>query len=196
MKLTKETRNLILAMAIGDGNINNGCLFIVHCEKQKQYLDWKHELIKNISGKISRFINNGYVAYRFNTKRLTFLKQIKPYLYKQEKITPKILNRIGVIGLAIWYMDDGSLIKKKRNGKIHAYELVLSTYFNSEEKANEIIDWFKTKLNINFTVKRNKGKFSIRCGTSESRKFIQLIKPYVEKVGCFDYKIDINLESG
>lgn len=38
-------------------------------------------------------------------------------------------------------MDDGCLFAKKRNGKIHAWELYLNTYL-TDEKNQIIIDYF------------------------------------------------------
>lgn len=196
MSITRKSRNLLLAMAIGDGKINkNGCLHICHGEREIKYLEWKQSLLPSLFSKISFFDNNGHPVYRIHTKSMKFLKMIRPYLYKNEKVTSKILPRIGILGLAIWYMDRGSLIKKKRAGKVHAHELVISTDFHLENKVQEVIAWFEQTLDIHFSVKRKQGKFSIRCGTHEARKFIKLVKPYVEQVECFDYKIDINLES-
>ena len=47
---------------------------------------------------------------------------------------------------------------------------------------------FIEKLNgfgLKFTLKYNKGLYSIRCGTKSARKFIELIKPYCPNLECF-----------
>jgi hypothetical protein len=41
-KITKESRNLLIGLLLGDGTISNNNVFkIAHSEKQKNYLEWK-----------------------------------------------------------------------------------------------------------------------------------------------------------
>ena len=86
-------------------------------------------------------------------------------------------------------MDDGNLAKKKKNGKIHAYELYLNTFVSDEENQT-IIDYFKEVWNIKFSKVKNNGGYRLRCGTIEARKFINIIKEYV--LPSMQYKIDIS----
>jgi hypothetical protein len=89
--------------------------------------------------------------------------------------------------LAIWYQDDGSLTAKKRGGKIHAYDLTLNTYLSKSQ--NEIIiSYFKEAWSINWGLSKSKGKYRLRMGTKEARKFIKLIEPYI--VPDMRYKIE------
>jgi hypothetical protein len=193
MNLSKREKILVLSMLMGDGYLSKeGGLLVTHCLKQESYLLWKRNLISSIVSRTVYFNNSGYPACKFATKSFSFFKKLRSYIYSEEKISPKILNRVGIIGLAIWYMDDGSLVKKKRNGKINAMEVVLCTYFNKESKALEIIEWFKITHNITFGIKRNKGKFSLRCGSIEGKKFLSLIEKYVKKVPCMAYKLNTN----
>ena len=59
-----------------------------------------------------------------------FMKMFRRILYKPNKriAQRKLLNRLTPLGLAIWYMDDGGLSQKKRNGVIYANELMLNTW--------------------------------------------------------------------
>jgi len=61
------------------------------------------------------------------------------------------------------------LYAKKTNGKIHAYELVISMY-TSKEEALDAIKFMKERLDVDFTLKYNRGKYSIRCGTRMAKK--------------------------
>lgn len=41
-KLTKESRNLLIALLLGDGTISNNNVFkLSHSETQRDYLEWK-----------------------------------------------------------------------------------------------------------------------------------------------------------
>lgn len=84
---------------------------------------------------------------------------------------------------AVLYMDDGSLTAKKRNGVVTCYDLTISVYEEQEECQN-LIDKLAT-LDMKFTLKKNKEKYSIRCGTRAARKFIDYIKPLIPEFECF-----------
>ena len=51
-----------------------------------------------------------------------------------------MLNRLNALGIAIWYMDDGGLSQKKRNGVVHANELMLNTGLSKENNQIIIVD--------------------------------------------------------
>lgn len=193
--MKKIEKSLLFALALGDGyvRLHKGSyqLQITHSVKQLSLLNFKISLLEDILQKNIYFreINQqGYKSYRLEVYH-PYFKIIRRLLYPDGKklISAKILDKINTPQcIAIWYMDDGSLYSKRRNGKIHAFELVISTYC-SEEEAKLIVDFFYRFYNLNFTLKRNKGKFSIRCGTKEAKKFIELVRPYIIKE--FSYKI-------
>ena len=85
-------------------------------------------------------------------------------------------------------MDDGSLYKRKgKPGKSgDSYELCIATYCDTEEQALELIEFFKTRYDADFTVKRNKGKFSIRCGKKAAEKLFSKINVFIPD--CMSYK--------
>ena len=189
MKINKKSRNLVLSMALGDGYVNpKGFLSVRHSEVQKEYAEWKRQLLKSNGINVTELYthpNNGYGAYEFRTYTHQFIKGIRKFLYTPSKNigNRKVLNQLTPLGLAIWYMDDGGLAQKKRNGKIYANELMLNTLLSKEEN-QIIIDYFKEVWGINFSQCKNRGRYRLRCGTREARKFISIIKPYVEQVEC------------
>lgn len=186
--------NIVLFMSIGDGYIDkNGYLFILHCERQKEYLEWKHQiLIKNniINSEIKFKNNNGKNSYCFKTKSYDFIKKIRKILYSNNKkniINKDILNKITPLGLFIWYMDDGNLTPHKRNNKIHSYELMLNTGLQKDEN-KILIDYFQEKWGIKFNQYKNKNVYRLCCGTKMARKFLEIIKPYASEIKCMEYK--------
>ncbi len=134
--------------------------------------------------------NNGKPAYYF--QKGTFNnkdngQEIRKKLYGifgHKYFSLDIINEMDLFCFAILYLDDGSLCAKKRNGKIHAYDLVISIYGRQEECQN-LIDKLKNEWGLFFTLKFNKGKYSIRCGTKEARKFLALIRPLIPSFRCF-----------
>lgn len=196
MKITKDSRRLVLAMAFSDGYLNaSGYMSVRHCVSQKEYLEWKKHLLNKHgihTTDIYYVTNNGYGAYEFRTIHYDFIKVLRRRLYKpsKKKAQISILKNFTPLHLAIWYMDDGSLSQRKRNGKIISNELFLNTYISYED--NQIIqDYFANRWNIQFTINKSKSSYRLRCGTHMARCFVEIIRPYVEQVPCMLYKIDV-----
>jgi hypothetical protein len=202
--MNKKNKGILIGLCIGDGYITNkihkkynyiqNSIVFYHCAKQKEYIDYKAELLLSVFGgkkpNVVLFNNNGYPGYRM-MKTHKYFKILRELLYKDNHklITRRCLDYLTPQGLAIWYMDDGNLAKKKRNGKIHAYELYLNTFVTDEEH-DEIINYFKEKWDINFSKVKNHNGYRLRCGTKEARKFIKIIDKYV--IPSMKYKTDIS----
>ena len=186
MKINKE----LLAFSLGDCHINkNGRMSFVHSEKQKEYIEWKYkELNKFGSKNFKHFNNNGFPAYSFDVKTIEENKILRKKLYgiKGHKFyTKEIIEKMDLFCFAVLYCDDGSLCAKKtKEGKIHAYDLTLSIY-GAKEECENLIEKLKKTYELDFTLKFNKGKYSIRCGTKMARKFLELIRPLIPNFECF-----------
>lgn len=196
--LTRDDKKFLIACSLGDGCLykdkrcNSVSFKLTHSIKQKSYFLWKVDRIKTI---LNCDVNlryfkrhNKYPAISYE-KGHKYFRIIRKWLYKdsKKKISRYILNKLNVEGIAIWYMDDGCLSYKKRNGKIHARELTLNTYLSKEEN-DIIITYFKDVYNIHFKISKSKNKYRLRMGTIEAKKFVQLIKPYIHE--SMLYKID------
>lgn len=204
-KITKESRNLLIGLLIGDGTISNNNVFkIAHCKEQQDYLEWK---IKQLNEAGIR--NNGLKWYTstkgYNIGKqvcytqlniLPFIKVLRRVVYKPNKrLTRKLLNRLSARELAIWYMDDGYINYRKTKGKIHGFYIKIATCLPKEE-LQEIIDYFKETWNIQFYMfheGKREDSYSLCCGTNEGIKFINIIKEYVEQIPSMKHKIEYDL---
>lgn len=205
--MNKEDRGILIGMVLGDGCLkkfqksghkgNNkptyAMIDILHCSAQKEYIEHKADLLQSVLGgkrpMVSFRMNNGFPAYSIR-KTNTYFRILYPWIYHDKKKTfsRKILNMLTVKGIAIWYMDDGNLSAKKRNRKIHAYELFLNTH--EDQPTNQIIiDYFYEVHGISFAQVKNNGSYRLRCGTKEARKFIALIEPHI--IPSMQYKIEM-----
>lgn len=206
-KVNKESRNLLIAMLLGDGTISNNFVFkIAHCEEQKDYLAWKVKQLNNHgirNNGIKSYIktkgfNTGVPVYYTQLNILPFIKVLRRVFYKEKKIlgNRKMLNRLNALGLAIWYMDDGHInIRKSKDGKVHGFYIKISTC-EPKEEVQTIIDYFKEVWDINFYMfheGRKEDSYSLCCGTKEGLKFIELVKPYVDQVPSMRYKVQFDL---
>jgi hypothetical protein len=188
----KQRRSAVIGMVLGDGYIHkDGNLRITHGVKQKEYLNFKKDILQQNQVPdllLKEFCNNGYPGCKVETRVRPMYKLLRKKMYKNgiKIISRQCLDWLDELGLAIWFMDDGSTSAKKRNGKIHSYELTMNTYCSKEE--NEIaICYFKDVWNIKWGLSKNKGSYRLRTGVREGRKFAEIIKPFF--VPCMNYKI-------
>lgn len=205
-KINKESRNLLIAMLLGDGTISNNFVFkICHGEKQKEYLEWKIKQLNSVgirnSGIKQYEIKSGYKtgvnAIYTQLNIMPFIKVLRRVFYRPKKIlgNRKMLNRLDARGIAIWYMDDGALSFRKTGDKIHGFYIRISTCLPLDQ-VQVIIDYFKDVWNVSFyPLSEGRGTYSLCCGTKEGIKFIEIVKPYVSQVPSMTYKIHYDLSS-
>lgn len=198
MKITKETRDLIVYMTLGDGYINKAGYFAMrHCLKQEDYIRWKYNLLKGKISVVEPYYvnNNGYGAYEVRTHNTRFIKLYRKIIYRRDGkkniANRKLLNKLTPLGLAIWYMDDGGLSQNKgRSGVVESNDLMINTHISREDN-QVIIDYFSEEWDIRFTQVKNKGSYRLRCGTREARKFIKIVLPYISQVPSMAHKVNV-----
>jgi len=195
-------RGVLIGLVLGDGHLRvcrdkrfpnswHSEFSVTHRASQKEYIEYKAKLLHSILGgklpKVSLVNNNGKPGYKIY-KSHRYFRVLHGWIYKNGRkcFTEKILRWLTPQGIALWYMDNGCLSAKRRNGKVHAYELTLNTYV-SEEENRIIAEYFAEAYGIVFTVSKSHGSYRIRCGTKEAKKFIELIRPYI--IPCMEYKV-------
>ena len=114
--LTQQQRSLIIGTILGDGYLRifkgrrNALLEINHSFSQKKYVDWKYQILKDVSGSPpqERQGNGQRIAYRFYSKQLPELTSLYRQFYiGSYKRIPDSLS-LDPFSLAVWFMDDGS----------------------------------------------------------------------------------------
>ena len=141
----------------------NAHLQITHSYIQKEYVDWKYEVLKDlVLTKPSKYKGNanriGYresqipyieslIRYRFFTRLLPELTKFYDIFYKgKEKIVPKGII-LTPITLAIWYMDDGN--KSYKSCYLNTQK------FNSESQENLMESLSLIGINSNLNRDKN-----------------------------------------
>ena len=193
--LNEDQLQIIYGSYLGDGNIgitkkNRYRLRIIHGEKQKEYCQWKAKMfgIK----KLTYIEKNGYSqkpAYRFQTK----IFDLHDNIPKNTKTVPDwIIDKIDAKGIAIWFMDDGSTMKKNnKRGYISIYCSIHSNNFNYETH-EKFVKKFK-EYDIECKISKTKKYYYLRFNKENSSKLINLIKPYIHE--SMIYKINNRCEN-
>ena len=123
--LNHDQLQVVYGSILGDGSLRKlkeGCtqLRIGHGFEQKEYAIWKKEIISNVVS----YVGDGKNKYSFDTIPMYELNRLN-YKTKYGKnkfchIPEEIINNLDILGLTIWYLDDGNFsgsYKKYGNGK-------------------------------------------------------------------------------
>jgi superfamily II DNA or RNA helicase len=185
--LNNDQLQLIYGSYLGHGHLsytsdNRLRLKIIHCEKQKEYCLWKANML-NIN-EITFIEKNGYSkkpAYTFQSKIFDLDNEIP----RDTKIVPNwLLDKIDVKGIAIWFMDDGS-VSRYENNEISSITIHSNTY--DEETHIKFISKFKN-YDIECSYSKVKEKYyCLKFNKVNSLKLLNLITPYIHS--DFNYKI-------
>lgn len=201
IQLSKEQKSLLIALLIGDGTISSNYVFkLSHSTLQREYLEWKVELLNKYGIK-----NNGVKEYiskcGYNTGKSVLysqmsltptIKALRRSVYTPKKtITRKLLEWLNPLGLAIWYMDDGCInvnTSKQRSSIQHTIKIATCV---DDSTIKTIINYFDEVWDIHFRpFKEGRNTYSIASSSElDCEKFIKIVKPYIEQVPSFLYKI-------
>jgi len=180
--LTERQKAIIVGCLLGDGTMRcktNALLEINHSIKQKEYVEWKYNELKNIVSTQPhiRFSNAGRIAYRFTTKSLPELTEIYRQFYRAgRKIIPDNL-KIHPLSLAVWFMDDGC--------KSYRAIYLNTQKFNITEQT-KLINLLNTQFSIKASLNKDKKYYRLRIAVSSIGRFLEIINPYL--LPMFRYK--------
>lgn len=186
--LTTIEKQVILGTLLGDGSCtycqeadktrNKGIRF-THSRKQKEYVEYKAALLKNLKGTVKDIS----VTNSFNSEKTHYQSLVNKAIndcyklaYKNYKkyVNIEWLNQLDWLGFAIWYMDDGSLDKGPKNTSI-----LLHTEGFSEEENQTIIEFYNSKgykCNLRDDGRRH---LFIHFSTESSELIFKQIRSYI-----------------
>ncbi len=190
-KLSTIQKQIILGSLLGDGSFiktrKTFCLCISHGGKQENYLNWKvNNLISVLGNKIykrDRFdkrTSKTYTCLDYHSLSHPFFNKIYPFFYynKKKGITLNILNAISDLAIVIWYCDNGNLYCNK-----DTHILTFSTDSFTIEENKLIINWFRKKYSLNFSLN---GRNIRLVNLVEIIKFMNIFEKHIPN--CMNYK--------
>lgn len=205
LDINQDAEQIILGSILGDGCISkyrkpkdtklllNSTLTIVQGIKQKDYLEYKKELLErnNIKCTIKqrklntkpRYIKGvllkEYPSFSLTTCRNVVFNKYRDIFYNSRKHLSKYLYKLNALGLAIWYMDDGYCSQNSINFCTNCF-----TY--KEVQLLQTI--LKHNFDLETTVhKSNLGHPIIHIRAKSRKRFIDLVSPYICE--CLKYKL-------
>ncbi|OGY63814.1 MAG: hypothetical protein A3I89_00780 [Candidatus Harrisonbacteria bacterium RIFCSPLOWO2_02_FULL_41_11] len=186
--LTQLQRSVIIGSILGDGYLRifpgrkNALMEFNHSFKQKEYVDWKYLILKNISGSAPKIRkgNGNRIAYRFYSKQIFELSELHKLFYKNgKKIIPDAINLDPII-LSVWFMDDGS--------RCRSVDVYLNTQQFSIADQKKLILALE-KLGLKTALNKDKIYYRLRFLKSSLPKLRELLKDKI--IPSMKYKIEL-----
>lgn len=195
--LTRDTRD-------GNKSKSNSQLEITHSLKQQEYALYKKSLLEYLTAVSTRVrhryderTGKTYSCIELWTKYHPFYEKLRDRMYVEgrKQITEHTLKIISPLGLALWYMDDGTFCYRKRGNKSD-YQVYLATDSFSEAEHNLAQYWLLKRFDIKWRVNKctnPRGNMRYRLALyckDEIYKLFNIIEPFV--VDSMRYKITYN----
>ena len=172
--LSKEQNELVIGSLLGDGYLvktTKGFAFRVnHGLKQKGYVDWKFDILKNLvnspprsSGKCYYFrtVSHPYFEY-LHREFYPEGRRILPSHLVEENFTPFLLG--------VWIMDDGTKCGNQLRINSHCFSI---------EENMQLQKFLSAKLGIKSVLNRDKNMVRIRIIEESMGDLIAQVKPYI-----------------
>ena len=183
----------LVGCLLGDGNAEisweskNYRLKIEHSVKQKGYVFWKYEIFKDWVLTKPKFCSKNH-SVLFRTISHPDITNFGAKFYQNKRKTLPIdeikIYLANPIVVAVWFMDDGNVIK--RNGKVYGYHLNSQSYTYEENLFLQSI--LRKIYGIKFSLEVNHGKHRLRIMREDERKkFEEIIKPHI--ISSMRYKL-------
>ncbi len=191
---TNELKQLIIGSILGDGNLSkiiegkrNSRLRVAHCLEQDEYCIWKSQILKkyNLLSQVrydhtfdARFKDPDYTIIKMSSIAHPIFTKYRKSCYNNDKtksVNISVIRDIDELGLAIWYMDDGSRTSSS---------MTLATNSFSYSELQLLVELLKEKFDLNFTIHKARCLYLKAEGW---KKFVSLVDKYI--IPCMRYKI-------
>lgn len=177
VELIEEQQSVIVGSLLGDGYLDETTkgysLRIHHGIKQKDYVDWKYNFLKNIVNSAPKVY--GTRVY-FRTVSHPYLSILRKLFYQNHrKIIPKELIKdvINPLVLAVWIMDDGT------NELAHGQCLKINSQSFTYKEQVFLCKVLKDKFNLESNINKDRQYFRIRFYKPSMPNLINIVRPYI-----------------
>ena len=184
--LTKRQNQILIGLMLGDGHIESSYrpeiarLKISYRATHKEYIDWlwqefREWVLRKPKLKEQTLKGKMYKSYWFTTvSHQDFAKVWKKWYLDRRKIVPvEELKKLNSLGLAIWFMDDGSI--KSRHHK----SVFLNTQGFKPKEVTLLQDVLENKFGIHSSTRKDKNGLQIYISQENSVRLKEIINPYI-----------------
>lgn len=194
LRLNRQQREILPGLILGDGHLETRSggktyrLKIEHSLAQREYVDWLYQVFQNqvtTAPKRKKQLIDGkeYQKYHFSTLSNGSLRFYGQQFYPHgKKVVPKFIGKLLTpLGLACWFMDDGSA-----KSKVHRAKIINTQGFNLDG-VKILQHVLLEKFKLETTRRKQREGIQIYIPANQVERFIDLIRPYI--LPSMEYKI-------
>lgn len=182
-------KQIVLGSILADGSLRmesaNCRLALCQGEKQLNYLKWKVSSLGNLITADIREEKSGYCDNKIYQVSTVIHPELNKYNVEEKEHVKLILKDLDALGVAIWFMDDGS--RGSSFYRLHTESFCL-------ESQKLFVKFFKERYNIQpkiLSYRRGKKEYYyLSFSTEDSKVFENIIFPFLHP--CFQYKVVSN----
>lgn len=210
--ISDSTKSFLYGSLLGDmyfssGDVNyNYRLKCTHGHVQLFWLREKHRILGCLAGALREFVSSpgayvDSVSVMNSLSHPLFTEMARVCCGSDGKrhVNMEWLSHVDEIGLAAWFMDDGSYhFRRLRNKQVTCLHGVqLSTHSFTYEENELLVKWLSDRWGLDFYIMVDKrcGKpYLVSSHVESARKFLALVAPFLCKE--FQYKLGNTFEAG
>jgi len=195
--ISTREKEITIGTILGDSHIamlkTDARLEMMHCDKQKKYIFWKHyELSSFVSAKPHRLeildkrSGKTSIEWKFSTKISPIFTVLKRQFYqKNKKVIPKNISKLlySPLSLAVWFMDDGG----RRND---CYGLFLNTLSFSKKEHRLLQECLHKNFSLESKLHWISDGYRIYIPSASAKRFCEIVYPYI--IPSMRYKLSYN----
>lgn len=188
-EITHRQRSIIMGTLLGDAclKMNSGSsayLSIGHSSSQKEYILWLYDNLKTICNSPPKpsLDKRGYETYYLGSQSREDFIELRNRTYPGgiKKLSDWWLNQITPLAMAVWYMDDGSLVYANKSKSIFAFATHGFTIEENYMLKGSLLDNF----GIHAEVRPSKSplgrvQHSLVISDDSFNKFVEIVKPHI-----------------
>lgn len=195
LSLNKLQREILVGLMLGDGHLetqNNGRTYRLKVEQsanKSEYVNWLYKNFQDFvlnKPKIKQKIRNKIATKNIWFTTLShgsFRFYAQQFYFNGKKVVPKMIGKLLTpLGIAVWFMDDGSIKSKFHRAKI------LNTQCFTKKEVLLLMKVLKDKFKVNTKLREQKDGYQIYILSESMVKFKKLIDGYI--IDDMRYKLD------
>ena len=194
LKLTQNQQLMLVGLLLGDGHLetqNSGRTYrlkVEHSLEQEDYVLWIYSHFKEWapSGLFYKERKNGQKSVGFTTYSHGAFRFHGHQFYEgKKKVIPKQIHKmISPMGIAIWFMDDGSRKSLRHN------TFIIHTLGFTKMELRRIQKVLLKQFNVETALHQQKGKYwRIYIPSKSVKVFRNIIEPFVQKIPSMKHKL-------
>lgn len=186
--LTSRQREILIGLMLGDGHLEQSSstprarLKVEQRENAKEYVEWLYDnfqewVHKEIRTRVKylKTTAKSYRYYEFTTYAHEEYLSYRQLFYPDgKKIVPDTIEQLLTpLGLAIWFMDDGSIKSHECKGRI------INTHSFTSEEVSMLCAVLEKKFSLQAWPRQQRDGIQIYISAKSADTFENLLSPYI-----------------